>query len=373
MRIKTNIPVTVNGKRFLTEDISEGGCLLNGVPEGAEVGKKLVLTVHFPEKELTLSATVRHITDGKTGVQFDEPIKGLTLLFQLKNTFNLASSFSQELVKLGKPKAKEAAKKVSSFFSGLKTILVIFFLTTAFISLFQVQARQAKRKTLIHRLEKKRGTKVITLIHRTETVGFLGIPVRQFIREEDAEAVLRQIRRVPKDKPIDFIIHTPGGMLLAAFQIASALKAHKGKVTVFVPHYAMSGGTLIALAADEIVMDRNAVLGPVDPQLIEGKSSVPAVAVMKIPDYKPWKDVDDQTVILYDQAKKALSQVKEMVKHLLKGRNRNVVKAVIDRLVSGKTTHDYPLSFYDAKKLGLPVSDSMPEEVYRLLDLYGRN
>jgi len=38
-------------------------------------------------------------------------------------------------------------------------------------------------------------------------------------------------------------------------------------VTVFVPHYAMSGGTLIALTADEIVMDPNAVLGPVDPQI----------------------------------------------------------------------------------------------------------
>ena len=36
---------------------------------------------------------------------------------------------------------------------------------------------------------------------------------------------------------------------------------------MFVPHYAMSGGTLLALAADQIVMDPNAVLGPVDPQL----------------------------------------------------------------------------------------------------------
>ena len=44
------------------------------------------------------------------------------------------------------------------------------------------------------------------------------------------------------------------------------------------PHYAMSGGTLISLAASEIVMSEHAVLGPVDPQL--GK--YPAASVLKI-------------------------------------------------------------------------------------------
>jgi ClpP class serine protease len=48
--------------------------------------------------------------------------------------------------------------------------------------------------------------------------------------------------------------------MLAALQIARALHDYKGKVTAFVPHYAMSGGTLIALAADEIVMSKNSVL-----------------------------------------------------------------------------------------------------------------
>jgi ClpP class serine protease len=66
-------------------------------------------------------------------------------------------------------------------------------------------------------------------------------------------------------------------LVLAAEQIAKALVEHKGKITVFVPHYAMSGGTLIALAADEIVMDSNAVLGQVDPQIGE----MPAASIVK--------------------------------------------------------------------------------------------
>ncbi len=47
------------------------------------------------------------------------------------------------------------------------------------------------------------------------------------------------------------IVPTPGGLVLAAEQIAKALAERKGKVTVFIPHYAMSGGTLIPLAADD--------------------------------------------------------------------------------------------------------------------------
>lgn len=72
-----------------------------------------------------------------------------------------------------------------------------------------------------------------------------------------------------KQVPIDLVLQTPGGLILAAEQIASALADHPAPVTVHVPHYAMSGGTLIALAADQIVLVPSALLGPVDPQLGE--------------------------------------------------------------------------------------------------------
>src|SRR5256712_12049602 len=105
------------------------------------------------------------------------------------------------------------------------------------------------------------------MIHRQDTQSLFGVPVSQSITIEDSEATLRAIRLTPPEQPLDLILHTPGGLVLAAEQIAKALVERKGKVTVFVPHYAMSGGTLIALTADEVVMDPNAVLGPVDPQI----------------------------------------------------------------------------------------------------------
>ena len=119
----------------------------------------------------------------------------------------------------------------------------------------------------IRSLEEKRGSRVIALIHRQESVNVLGIPIVRCIDIADSEDILRAIRLTDKNTPIDLILHTPGGLVLAASQIARAVKRHPAKTTVFVPHYAMSGGSLIALASKEIVMDQNAVLGPIDPQL----------------------------------------------------------------------------------------------------------
>jgi len=131
-----------------------------------------------------------------------------------------------------------------------------FLLFIAIISpWFSMRSLQHARLRLIALMERKYGYRVITMIHRQEKIGFLGMPVYRYIDIEDSEAVIRAIRATPPNVPIMMILHTPGGLVLAASQIARALKAHPAKKVVVVPHYAMSGGTLIALAADEILMD----------------------------------------------------------------------------------------------------------------------
>ncbi len=127
---------------------------------------------------------------------------------------------------------------------------------------------EVNRNRLLKRIESKRKARVITMIHRQERFSFLGLPFARYMTIEDSEQILRAIRLTPADAPIDLILHTPGGLVLAATQIANAIKKHPAEVRVMIPHYAMSGGTLISLAADKIIMDENAVLGPVDPSLV---------------------------------------------------------------------------------------------------------
>ncbi len=236
----------------------------------------------------------------------------------------------------------------------------------------QFRNLKAARLSLIRALEKKYGFRVVTMIHRQERVGIFNIPFYRFIDIEDSEAVVRAIRTTPPDKPIMLILHTPGGLVLAASQIAFALKKHPAKKVVVIPHYAMSGGTLIALAADEIWMDPHAVLGPLDPQLmVKSGFTVPAPSVVRVVREKGVDKVEDETLMLADVAEKAIRQMKAIVVSLLEDRmGREKAEEVAEELVSGKYTHDYPITVDDALRMGLPVKPELPPEVYELMELY---
>lgn len=249
----------------------------------------------------------------------------------------------------------------------LSQIFWLFLIISMLTPYLQQQMLRAARTRKMIELERKRGSRVITLIHRQEALSLLGVPLTRFINIEDSEQVLTAIRLTDKNVPIDLILHTPGGLVLASEQIAEALLRHPGKVTVFVPHYAMSGGTLIAIAADELVMDENAVLGPLDPQL----GQYPAASLVKVLKKKPIKDIDDQTVILADVATKALSQVKVTVKNLLeKHMDEEQADKTAEKLTQGTWTHDYPIDVQQMAEMGINVNTDMPPEIYSLMSMF---
>jgi ClpP class serine protease len=249
----------------------------------------------------------------------------------------------------------------------LTNLLWIFLIFSTLQPILRQKILEAARVRLLRELETKRGSRAIVLIHRQETLSLLGFPLARYIDIQDSEQVLRAIKLTDPALPIDLILHTPGGLVLAAEQIAYALCKHRGKVTVFVPHYAMSGGTMIALAADEIVMDDNAVLGPVDPQVGEA----PAASILSVVEQKSVNEIDDQTLILADVARKAIDQVRATLARILGDRMPAEKAAELARVLSsGLWTHDYPITVDEAQQLGLAVSTEMPEEVYKLMSLY---
>ena len=234
-------------------------------------------------------------------------------------------------------------------------IWILFIIFTFVYPQLQKSALLRNRRRELEKLGRNRGSNVITLIHRQETISLLGLPISRYIDIDDSEEVLRAIRLTPDETPIDIIIHTPGGIALAATQIALALEAHPAKKTVMIPHYAMSGGTLIALAADEIMMDPHAVLGPVDPQLGDQQGMYAASSILKVVETKKTDELDDRTLYLAEESRKALAQI----------------KALVQKLVSGKYTHDFPVTAEEAcELLGACVNRELPREVYSLMSLY---
>jgi ClpP class serine protease len=249
----------------------------------------------------------------------------------------------------------------------ISTIFWIFFILAALQPLLQKRLLVSARQKLIATIEKKRGSRVILLVHRQETMNFLGFPLVRYIDIDDSEQVLRAIHMTDPDMPLDVVLHTPGGLVLAAYQIAHAIRLHKGKVTVFVPHYAMSGGTLIALAADEIRLEEHAVLGPIDPQLGE----YPAASLVSLAEKKPISDIDDKSWLLADVGKKAITQIREQAKSLLLEKyGTEKAEELAQILTEGRWTHDYPITFEQAMKLGLHVTKGIPAELYQLMNLY---
>jgi ClpP class serine protease len=244
-------------------------------------------------------------------------------------------------------------------------LLWLFFIFSSLQPVLQKYLLAQSRRRTLARIALKRDATVITLIHRQETLSLLGIPLARYIDIDDSQSVLRAIRETPPGKTIEIILHTPGGLVLAASQIARALSDHDGRIVAVVPHYAMSGGTLIALAADEIVLDRHAALGPVDPQL----GQYPARSLVDVA-ARPGRH-DDNTLLLADVGRKALRQVEATVvglleKHMEPPRARDVAHL----LASGVWTHDHPLMAPELEQLGLPVKVGVPAEERLLMDLY---
>jgi ClpP class serine protease len=247
------------------------------------------------------------------------------------------------------------------------TLLWILIAVMALQPLLMGRWFSVRRMQAIRAIEKANGSRVITMIHRQEKRSLFGFNVSRHIDLEDAQTIIAAIKETPPERPIDIVLHTPGGLVLAAMQIARAVEAHPAKVTVYVPVYAMSGGTLIALAADEVVLGEFSMLGPIDPQI----AGLPAASIVRARDSKPVEHVFDLTLVLADVSEKALAQVKRGAVELLTPRlDQATAEKLAEKLAGGHWTHDYALTAQEATQLGLPVKVGMPTAVLELMKLY---
>ncbi len=246
-------------------------------------------------------------------------------------------------------------------------IIWLFILFIGLQPLVRQRLLDWQRRQQLARIQKARGSRVILLVHRQEVMRLFGVPLMRYIDLNDSEEVLRAIQLTDDATPIDLIVHTPGGLVLAALQIARALKDHPARVTLFVPHLAMSGGTLIALAGDEIVMCRHALLGPCDPQI----NGLPAASLLRVLRSKPVAEIDDQTLALADVGEKAIAQLRLAVEELLAGTVAEAARErLADDLTRGRWTHDFGITSTQAQQFGLPVREDMPPTILELMALY---
>lgn len=263
-------------------------------------------------------------------------------------------------------------RSLEAMLTRLIALLPWLLLLVAVILLLRIPAvrRGRLRRRLIRQLEAKRSSRVIAMIHRGGGILSLlrgGGSIGVF----ESETILKIIRETPPNKPIDLVLHTPGGLILATAQIARALKNHPAPIRAIVPHWAMSGGTFLSLAADEIIMDRNAVLGPVDPQSVSMKGQVAMASVLRVIREKSKDEIDDETWIMADQAEKAIRQLEEHIFELLADRiDPDRARELARSMTEGRWTHSFPITCEALRSMGLTVSNEVPKEAYDLLEAF---
>jgi hypothetical protein len=120
-------------------------------------------------------------------------------------------------------------------------------------------------------------------IHRPFPVPAAALSVSQ----DDIQGFMASLHGL-KGKQLDLLIHSPGGSVEAADQIVQYLRAKYDHIRAIIPQNAMSAATMLACAADEIVMGKHSAIGPIDPQMILGGPNGP----MPVPAHTILQDFD---------------------------------------------------------------------------------
>lgn len=225
--------------------------------------------------------------------------------------------------------------------------------------------------------ERQRGVKVICIIHRdAETIGFQP-PVDERLSVEEATDIISEIEKVGKSKRIEVILHTPGGSAWGTETVAGALLTKE--VVTYVPYLAMSGGTEIALATEQIHLGSNASLGPVDLQiagfsiaewqeLVDAKGGIGNLADV----YAMW------ALKAAREGKKDPEKVAKLIndKHvrwhrrLFKAKRQADKLALAEKLTNGELAHSHRIMFKEAhEKLRINVCKGVPKVMFDLVDL----
>lgn len=192
---------------------------------------------------------------------------------------------------------------------------------------------------------------------------------------------------------ISLMLHTNGGDTAAAWRLVNLLHTFCDELEVIVSAKALSAGTLISLGANNIIMTKQAALGPIDPSInhplnpiVPNAPHVKApVSVEAIRGYLDAagelgiKDAASLTQILLDLSNKvhplvlgqifrSRSQIRFLAKKLLKRQvnDEEKLKEIIDFLCAESGSHDYTINRREAREMGLQI-ENPSEELYGLL------
>jgi ATP-dependent protease ClpP protease subunit len=233
------------------------------------------------------------------------------------------------------------------------------------------------RQKYIKELQAKTGRNLI--VYASKWTSGDAQPNLVSINDEDVHAFMEALSGI-KGENLDLILHTGGGSAEATDAIVSYLRQKFKHIRVIIPQAAMSAGTMLACAADEIIMGKHSSIGPIDPQFIlntpTGVQAVPAHAILEQFE-KAQKEIADNPKLLNSwlpmlgqygpalivRCKNQIQFSRQTVEswlnnYMLKGDATTSAK-IADYLSNHNNfkTHGKHINIIDAKNLGFKITD----------------
>lgn len=166
---------------------------------------------------------------------------------------------------------------------------------------------------------------------------------------------------------LTIILNSPGGSVETVEKMVSIIRFHYKEVYFVVPDYAMSAGTILCMSGNKIYMDYSSSLGPIDPQVFNGKEYVPALGYLDqverlLEKAKDKTITEAEFLILQSQDLAMLSRYEQA---------KNLTITLLKKWLVEYKFHDWHIHNTTTRKKGKPVTqkekEERAEEIARLL------
>ena len=243
------------------------------------------------------------------------------------------------------------------------------------------------RNEIYKRIEQERNSKVIAYV--TGDRGNMG----GHIASDVPDVLLEHLDTIGKQKKISLILYTRGGDTLAAWNIVNLIREFCDEFEIIVPNKCRSAGTLISLGANNILMTKQATLGPIDPSIIRPMSPIipnsnpPQQLSLSVESVKGYyqllkkefgvsgnaalslaynKLVDFIHPVVLGDVYRTQKQIQMLANKLLNmgSYSKKAKKEIVAFLCSDSGSHDYTINRTEARHLGLHI-ESPSQEVYK--------
>ena len=237
----------------------------------------------------------------------------------------------------------------------------------------------------IRRIEKEDKTNIIFLIDEFWENNKIDPRLENHIIDTDDDEkfieVIHDIQNNRENKSLSIVIYTRGGSIESSDMIVDILLNYVEPVRIYIPTFAYSAGTMIALCGDELYMNKYSIMGPVDPQIsysVDEKTDDDASSrcLMQLIEDKNIDEISDDIYLKAVESKFLHEDNIENIKNIITKRNLNLSKrrkkTILKEFGSGLHPHHKPFNIDKIKALGLPVVCPVPSKYNLLLDSYAK-